>query len=435
MLTAQDPPVNLTIYGDGRVLVRRIVDGNIPRGQSTHRITLGRLDPTTLFSLDPSVTIVDAVYFAATDQRSALDAAIGRTLPFVTATNDTLLVTVLDTDPELYRLPNGKVVFGAPGRPLFLDSMVQVDQAIELKVRSEASRRSLHLGYFTSGAQWQASYQVVMGRRTALVTGNAIIFSERVRVDSAEIRVLSGWVSRLPRHEWLEPRGATQSFNDQITTGAAGAVLAPQTIGHTRLYTLPGRYQLRPGAATIAELFPAVETEYERDLSIAAPLLNGGRIQNPNENQLPVDVSYVLKRSRGNRFGEHPVPAGAVRLYLQGADNVPVLVGEGRVDHTPAGQDIRISAGNAFELEARRAQVSSNQVNPTTTFISFQVTLRNASDSAVVISVQENRAANLTITESSVPVEPFTPIRDRMRVQVPARGEAILTYTVRLTNP
>ena len=39
---------SLTIYNDGRVLVRRTVEAKVPKGGSTQRLALGALDPATL---------------------------------------------------------------------------------------------------------------------------------------------------------------------------------------------------------------------------------------------------------------------------------------------------------------------------------------------------------------------------------------------------
>src|SRR5919107_4471601 len=58
-LTAQ---TSLTIYNDGRVLVRRTVQKEIPRGASTQRVGLGPLNPGSIFSLDSSLTIIGVSY-------------------------------------------------------------------------------------------------------------------------------------------------------------------------------------------------------------------------------------------------------------------------------------------------------------------------------------------------------------------------------------
>ncbi len=53
---------SLTIYNDGRVLVRRTLVTPVPRGTSEQRLALGVLDPATLFALDSGVTITAAAY-------------------------------------------------------------------------------------------------------------------------------------------------------------------------------------------------------------------------------------------------------------------------------------------------------------------------------------------------------------------------------------
>ena len=73
---------SLTIYNDGRVLVRRSVSANVPKGSSTQRLALGALDPATLFSLDSSVTLERVAYDGAVDEASVLRRSVGKRLVF-----------------------------------------------------------------------------------------------------------------------------------------------------------------------------------------------------------------------------------------------------------------------------------------------------------------------------------------------------------------
>jgi hypothetical protein len=62
-LTAQ----SITIYNDGRVLVRRSVTSDIPKGESSQKISLGQVDPSSIFSTDSLITILAANYDGGTD--------------------------------------------------------------------------------------------------------------------------------------------------------------------------------------------------------------------------------------------------------------------------------------------------------------------------------------------------------------------------------
>jgi hypothetical protein len=115
------------------------------------------------------------------------------------------------------------------------------------------------------------------------------------------------------------------------------------------------------------------------------------------------------------------------------------LVGEAGLDHTPAGEDLRLVAGNAFDLSARRVQTtyvtrrdSSKAGWRTLATADYRVTLRNAGDSAATIDVEEERGGEWSIVSSSVPAEKLSSTRTRFRVRVPPRGEATLTYRVRV---
>ena len=68
----------VTIYNDGRVLVRRTFLQRVPAGASTQAVSVGMADPATLFSLDSDVNIERATYDAAVDEQSVLRRSVGR---------------------------------------------------------------------------------------------------------------------------------------------------------------------------------------------------------------------------------------------------------------------------------------------------------------------------------------------------------------------
>ena len=160
---------SLTIYNDGRVLVRRSVAAAVPKGVSEQRLALGPLDPATLFALDSGVTITATTYDGATDEASAMRRALGQTMVFRYGSRDTVSATVVGVDPERFRLADGSLVFSRPGQPAFPADAVVLDPVVRATLRTDAARTDLRVGYFTSGADWQASYQAVLGKAGARV--------------------------------------------------------------------------------------------------------------------------------------------------------------------------------------------------------------------------------------------------------------------------
>ena len=113
---------SLTIYNDGRVLLRSVVQSRVPSGASTHRVASGFLDAGSIFSLDSAVTITGATYDASVDEANTLRRAIGRKLVCETGmwkddVMQTVEAEVLGVEPELFRMADGTLSFQRPGVP------------------------------------------------------------------------------------------------------------------------------------------------------------------------------------------------------------------------------------------------------------------------------------------------------------------------------
>src|SRR2546428_10402618 len=68
---------SLSIYSDGRVVVRRTLPQALEKGRSTLTLKIDGLDPATLFSSDTSVALVSAGGRPATGRRPAPPAGGG----------------------------------------------------------------------------------------------------------------------------------------------------------------------------------------------------------------------------------------------------------------------------------------------------------------------------------------------------------------------
>ena len=429
-VAAQAP--SLTIYNDGRVLVRRSIPVRVPRGPSTHRIDVGTLDLATVFSRDSQVTITAATYDGATDMQSVIRRSIGRRLTFRQGgVKDTVSAKVLAVDPERYEMPDGMVTFSMPGTPQFPRDLVVVDPVLSLSVESRRAREGLDLGYFTSGGSWQASYQVILGAKAARVQGSAVVRVDRLSVEGASVQLLAGSVGRaqVPRDQ-QRGLGYAQAFRVEEMT-----VATEERVGEFHLYTLPGTLDLAPGVETSRALFEPATTGYERRYVVRGFLpYRGPLVQTGEEPQSPVEVRYRIERRNGSEFGDTPLPGGILRLYQADEGGRLQLVGEANVDHTPAGRDVTVSAGLAFDITAKRVQTSYTTVRQgryTVATADYEVSLANATDQDVTVDVLEERFGEWSILESSVTAEKVSSTVTRFRVPVPAGGEASLTYRVR----
>jgi hypothetical protein len=426
---------SLTIYNDGRVLVRRELAVAVPKGASTQRVALGPVEPASVFSLDSSVTLLGVRYDGAVDEASVQRRSVGRRVIFrLPESKDTLSALILGVDPLRLQLPDGRVTFTAPGAAIYPAEVVVTDPSAMLDLRAARAQDRIRLGYFTTGASWQASYQVVLGRADARVTGMAVLESETLRAESAEVQLLAGAVSRAepPPVPLSKARVAVQ----EMTVSAAGE----QRVGEFHVYSLPGTSSLAPGLTTSVALFEPTHVKYERAYVVHGVIPYWGMLpQQGEETETPVEVSYTLKRPRKSEFGDRPLPGGVARLFQADSAGRLQLVGEAATDHTPAGKDQRLSAGTAFDLTAKRVQTSYSTRRDSTkagwrtvATADYRVTLRSALDSAATIDVQEERGGEWSAVSSSVPAEKLSSTLTRFRVRVPPGGESAVTYRLRV---
>src|SRR6266513_1805805 len=150
---------SLSIYRDGRVVVRRTILQALQQGRNTLTLRLEGLDPATLFSPDTAVSVVSATERAASTADDALGRAVGQTLSFVRAKGDTLRATVVSVNPPQYRLPDGRLLLGPPGEPLFPPELVRVGGEAVVALEATRARPRAEVAYVTQGASWEATYQ------------------------------------------------------------------------------------------------------------------------------------------------------------------------------------------------------------------------------------------------------------------------------------
>ena len=436
---------SLSIYSDGRVVVRRSLAQPLEKGRNRLTLKVEALDPATLFSPDSSVALVSAVMSPATDPAMALARAVGQTLGFVrsreTGGADTVRATVIRTDPPQFRLADGRFVLSPPGEPLFPADVIRTVPEVAVTLDASRQRPRTDLAYVvTGGAHWEAVYQIVLQGAGCQVSGAATITSQTLRADTAEIQLVAGSINQArsgPPAPKAFRAGAMQ-LSEVIVSGTPGE----EAVGETHVYSLPARISLEPGTPVSIALFPRVGVTYTQEYIVPGVLPWRGFLgQSPGEpNRVPVQVWYTLKRARGTAFGDRPLPGGTVQLYQSDSAGRLQLVGEARSDHAPPGRDVRVQSGDAFDVTADRVQTDYNQEQippakrgmPTRQRVtaSYRVIISNAKAEAVTVDVREARFGVWRVTDSSVPAEKLSATEVRFRMQVPAGGDATLTYTV-----
>src|SRR5712671_2302574 len=440
--TPASAQTSLSIYRDGRVVVRRTLPQPLQQGRNTLTLRLEALDPATLFSTDTSVSIASATVRYPSAKNDALARAIGQTLSFVRSVGDTVKATIIRVDPPQYRLADGRLLLEQPGEPLFPAELVRTAPEAVVVVDAARARPRTDIAYVAQGVSWEELYQVILTGTRAQVTGTATVTSQALRADSADVQLVAGAIRRT-----RVPGVPAPMMDRMMAAGVAQSELkldvGEEAVGETHVYQLPGRLTIEPNVPVTTALFPRSSAPVTREYIVPGVLPWRGWIgQNTEPDRVPVQVWYTVKRAAKTPFGDRPLPAGTVQLYQADSSGRVQLIGEASNDHTAPGRDLRLQSGDAFDITAERVQTDWNQEqlppvrrgmpNRQRVTASYRVTITNAKSEAVNVDVREAHFGSWKIVESSIPAEKLSSTESRFRVSVPAAGEATLTYTVQI---
>ncbi len=446
--TALQGQTSLSIYSDGRVVVRRTLPQALQKGRNAVTVQFDGLDPATLFSPDTAVTVAGAAVRYPSSASDALNRALGQTIAFVSegvGRRDTIKATVVRVDPPQFKLADGRLLLAMPGQPLFPSELVRTSPEAMLSLDATKNRPNTQLAYVAQGVTWEATYQAIIGNAQASIGGAATVTSQALRIDSADVQLVAGTINRT-REEAEPERAAVGGIMAARAQAAKDYAPSEQAVGETHVYSLPSRLALEPGVPVTTALFPRTSTSVTQEFVVPGVLPWRGWFgqQQGDQNQVPVQVWYTFRRTKGTPFGDRPLPGGTMQLYQADSSGRLQLIGEASIGHTPVAKDVRVQSGDAFDVTAERVQTDYNQetlaplrrgLAPRQRITaSYRVTVTNAKTDSVTVDVRESHFGTWSVTESSVPAEKLSSTETRFRIRVPAGGQTVLTYTLQVES-
>ncbi|HEY2804270.1 MAG TPA: hypothetical protein VGI92_00270 [Gemmatimonadales bacterium] len=433
-LSAQE--TSLTIYADGRVLVRRTLPISVSRGASTISVDLGvrDLDGSSLLSLDTGVRVSGVHISTASGLDGSLRRSLGTDLLFRVGSDTApryVRGRVLSVNPPAVRIDGG-VMYGWPGTPVFPDSMVQLLPRFELTLDAARPANALHLLFMSSGLGWHATYAVMLprgGEGRADISGNAQMSNNGiVSITGAQVQLVAGDVRAAPRPAFMAGRAQVSAM---VAQGDAQYGMIEEGVGGVHIYSLPGTVDFAPGESQVVALFPATSAGVTMELA----LQNSGYGYNSQwpdtQRDLHPSISYRIHRPASSDFGRIVVPGGTMRVFEPDSAGRPQLLGEVVIPHTPAGRDILATTGTSFDVTAQRTQTDYKPVAQRQSESAYRVDFQNASARAMTVLVTDVCNGHCEVLESSVPAEQGPATMVGFKVTVPANGSAMLTYRVR----
>jgi hypothetical protein len=489
------PAAALTIYNENFAVARSTIDLDLHPGineVSTNQVTT-QLEPDSVVLRDPaaaaqarpSFQIVEQNYDAAVvTQDWLLNKYEGKTIQFAqgnTVGPDGHVITGNTIEGKIIRAPrqpapyeaqygnyqpsqplieiNGQMQFQLPGIPLFPASTdgLLLEPTLRWQIDSpRAQKISAELAYITGGLNWEATYNVITagaGDNAAASTPDEkadvlgwVTITNRTGADFPEARVklMAGDVAK------IQPRnyGVISSLAAPVAMGRniVNGQVTQKPFDDYHLYDLNRTVSLSDGETKQVQFLDVSGVTVTRGYLYDGadqdrqPAANyGGFVQQQNygvnSSNTKVQIQEEFKNSEANHLGV-PLPAGRIRLYRRDADGQMEFIGESTIDHTPTEDTVKVTSGSAFDVKGSRTQTNfyidggRREVDEY-----FEIKLTNQKAVPVTVNVLEHlyRGDNWEIQQKSTDFTKLDSHTIQFPVQVPAKGDATVTYSVRYT--
>lgn len=299
--------------------------------------------------------------------------------------------------------------------------------------------QQVQLTYLTSGLNWTADYNLLLATDNASLDLNGWVtltnYSGTAYTD-AVVKLIAGDVNRIveaaPMMDMMRMEGALAD---------TGGGVAQREFSEYQLYEIG-----RPVTVGANE---TKQVEFVTGADIPARTFFVYNATTPYYGSPIIDQYYgstgittvmnYLEFTTDSDGGlGADLPAGRVRVYQEDTDGAALLIGENTITHTPEGEDVQIYLGNAFDLVGEHIQKSYNLIASNVLEETYEIHIRNRKDEgSVEVRVPENlfRWSNWEILNASHPYTQINSNTIEYRVDVPAGGETVITYTVRYTFP
>lgn len=440
--------LELTVYENGQALVKDQRDFKLPRAEATLAFAgvSAQLQPdTVLFHTltgEPLKVVEQAFDFDVLSPQALLQRAVGREVEVYTTNpatgRDTIeRAKVLAADQGLVLDIGGKIHTQAPGRIVFDNELgsLRTTPTLLITARGKANTDvKSELSYLTGGLSWRTNYVAdydADAKRLDLAAWASITNETGMDFKDARVKLVSGQVNRAaaPSPQFKIRRG-----QEAMMAAAAPAMdVQEQALGGYHLYDIDRTVNLENNRTKQLSLLTGANIVAKQEFTVRGePYYYQQQMTGrPPVNQ--VESTIAIKNDRASGLGL-PLPAGVMRIYGQDASGAPQLLGEDNVEHTAEGGELRINVGRDFDVTAEREQKGYVRASDRISLVTWRVTLKNAKAKPVNVRVIEPIFGAWEITKESHPHENANARTAEWVLNVPAKGQAALDYTAKITN-
>jgi len=430
----------MTIYGDGRALIEDVRSFDFEKGRSVIVLpnVSSQINAPSASFIAEGIQIVEQNFdFDLLTPNKLMQKAVGETVTIIRTNPGTGVET--REQAKVLAVNNGVVVQigdrievlrddNLPTRVIFdkIPENLRAQPTLSVMVNSKRSgTRPATLTYLSGGLNWRADYVLNFNEDAEKMDfqGWATLTNKtNTTFKNVKTSLIAGNVGNSSNNNY-------GGYN-QVRRG--GNQASPQErIGDSYLYSLPGTTTLASLQTKQIGFIDAANVPAHKAYEYQA---SGFRTLSEPAN---VEVRIVFENSREAGMGE-ALPKGIIRVYSKDQKGRSQFIGESNISHIAAGSEMSLKIGDAFDVTVQPTVISQDKVSKKRTDTKMRYTIKNAKKTATKVTVRQNlwgwRTEYKVREESHTSRTPDAYSRV-WTVDVPAEGEAALTFTIRETRP
>ena len=276
------------------------------------------------------------------------------------------------------------------------------------------------LSYLTDGMSWEAEYILLLSRDDEGGTLSSWVTLENnsgATFRDARVKLVAGDI-----HRAKDEREGPRVEEMMVQTMARRSGVEEREIFEYHLYEIRFPTTLYQNSMKQVTLREPTEIQYDREYTFE-------HRERESVQQENVDVQIAFRNSEKNNLGM-PLPSGVVRLMQRDEDGGEILIGEDRIGHTPKDEEIRLTAGRAFDVVGDRQVAEYNRRGERTEEMTLEISLRNHKDEAVTVKVLERFYGDWEVLRESHKSTRPDAATLQFDADIPASGETTIKYTI-----
>jgi hypothetical protein len=424
--------VSLTVYNKNLALVQDIRHLDVPNGRSRieFKDVSASIKPETVSLTGRGLSVVEQNFdYDLLTPAKMMEKAVGKQIQIIrtnpgTGAQTTETATVLSVNSGVVLKIGNRIEVlrddGIPTRVVFASIPENLRAKPTLSVTVDASGggpRDATLSYLSTGMSWKADYVALFDETQAalnlqgwvtLTNNSGTAFANaRTQLIAGDINVADNEQENWQRQQ---NRGRYQTGSAPAGSGSAADYHA---------YQLPERVTVAENQTKQVGFVDLKGVKARKTYEYRATGFDGS--------DTPIHAAVALKFSNTDTA----LPSGIVRVYMRDEGGEPKFVGEDEIDHTPAGSELTVKIGDAFDVTVQPTVVTSEKISKLRTLYSMSYAFHNAKSEAVTVDLrQPGLGRDGEAKLESIPSRRLDADTLGWSVPVPANGDATLTFSV-----